>query len=128
MSLLAAALAVAAAGGRSERFEPPTALDAAGAYSEWSGEPCRKLIDQCDFYVDPTGAEPVRDLACRRAGRALAGCRFTVVRPAGPPVRCKALLRREMGDDGPEWLAMRSPRGGAPKALDVRCRERRGGE
>jgi len=99
----------------------PNALDASGAYNEWHAEPCRRLIDQCEDYVSPTGAEQVSGLSCRRLGPDRARCRFTVADGAG--YRCRALLRDVTGTYGRSWVAERSRRDGVPYALRVRCRE-----
>jgi hypothetical protein len=99
----------------------PDAMDASGAYNAWYGEPCRRLIDQCEDYVDPTGAEEVSALSCRRLGAERARCRFTV--RDGPGYRCRAVLRDVAGVYGRSWVAERGRHGGVPYVLNVRCRE-----
>lgn len=99
----------------------PNALDASGAYNAWYGEPCRRLIDQCEDYVDPTGADQVAGLSCRRLGAGRARCRFVVSDGAG--YRCRAVFRDVTGPYGRSWVAERGRRGGVPYVLNVRCRE-----
>ena len=99
----------------------PDALDASGAYNAWYGEPCRRLIDQCEDYVDPTGSEQVSGLVCRRLGAKRARCRFAV--RDGPGYLCRAVMRDVTAAYGRSWVAERKRRGGVPYVLNVRCRE-----
>jgi hypothetical protein len=99
----------------------PTALEAAGAYNDWHGEPCRRLIDQCEDYVPPAGAEQIAGLSCRRLGRERARCGFFV--SDGPGYRCRAVLVDAAGAYGRSWVAERGRRGGVRYVLNVRCRE-----
>ena len=99
----------------------PDALDASGAYNAWYGEPCLRLIDQCEDYVDPTGAEQVSGVSCRRLGAERARCRFTVRYGGG--YRCRAVFGDVTGTYGRSWVPERGRRGGVRYVLNVRCRE-----
>lgn len=99
----------------------PDALEAAGAYNAWYGEPCRRLIDQCEDYVDPTGAEQIGGLSCRRLGPDRARCRFAVSYGGG--YLCRAVFREASGTYGRSWVPERGRRDGVPYALNVQCRE-----
>jgi hypothetical protein len=101
----------------------PDALDASGAYNAWYGEPCRRLIDQCEDYVDPAGAEQVSGLACRRLRAGRARCRFAV--RDGPGYDCRAVLRDATGPNGRSWVPERGWRDSVRYALNVRCSEAR---
>lgn len=99
----------------------PDSLDASGAYNAWYGEPCRRLIDQCEDHVDPAGAEQVSGLSCRHLGAGRARCRFAV--RDGPGYRCRAVMRDVAGVYGRSWVPERKRRGGVPYVLNVRCSE-----
>lgn len=94
----------------------PGPLDALQAYKDYDAEPCLRLIDVCEDYINLTKLNDIGGLDCRRAGRAMARCRFTV----SGQFRCRA---RFVSEDGVGWDVVRSLRDGRPRALNVRCRE-----
>lgn len=92
----------------------PAERDIAEAYTDYSAEHCRRLIDQC-VPMHATSAEAIRDLTCRRIRNGIARCRFAVGLD-----RCEARLTARDDGQGVRWTARDFST--APWRLRVRCR------
>lgn len=91
----------------------PTVTDAANAYTQKEGEPCRLAIDHpmCDDLIFlPPPAETVTGFRCNSIAKDLASCRFRV---HGQP--CQARFKRENGT----WYLDRERR----VKVAVKCRD-----
>ena len=90
----------------------PTEMDVAEAYTDYTAEHCRRLIDQC-VPMHATSAAAISNLTCRARRGGSADCRFVVGMD-----RCTARLTRDAAST--RWTA-RDYRV-TPWRLRLRCR------
>lgn len=95
----------------------PTERDIAEAYTDYTAEHCRRLIDQC-VPMHATSVAAISNLTCRARREGSADCRFVVGLD-----RCTARLTRD--ETGARWTA-RDYRV-APWRLRLRCGPDRSG-
>ena len=117
MRIIIFALLLSACAARADPSPVPGESDIADAYTDYTAEHCRRLIDQC-VPMHATSAAAISNLTCRARRGGSADCRFAVGMD-----RCTARLTLDATSG--RWTAR--DYSVAPWRLRLRCRPDRSG-